>query len=119
MKIQAIENMKTENNQTNMLSVQYKSLAMVHEACFTVNSRLSPGLSQVEKKRFESLTTEIQRLGIIGGPAIARSLTPFSLKYSFPKCPEAKELLGKFRLRVSSVVALKCILAKPAFWSSH
>ncbi|XP_063060431.1 uncharacterized protein LOC134453583 [Engraulis encrasicolus] len=52
------------------------------------------GLSQVDRKRLESLKTEIQRLGIVGAPTITRSLTSFSLKYSFPKCPEARELLG-------------------------
>ncbi|KAL2078640.1 hypothetical protein ACEWY4_026325 [Coilia grayii] len=57
------------------------------------------GLSQVEKKRFENMTAEIQRLGVVSGSAIpqmpvTKSLKTFSIKYSFPKCPEAKELLG-------------------------
>ncbi|XP_031425720.2 uncharacterized protein LOC105895578 [Clupea harengus] len=55
------------------------------------------GLSQVEKNRFKTMLDVIKRLGKGDGPLmhamdVKKSLAGCNLFYSFPKCPEPREL---------------------------
>ncbi|XP_061097031.1 uncharacterized protein LOC133127919 [Conger conger] len=45
------------------------------------------GFSQVEKKRFEIMRRRIGRLG-----SVKKLMQNFSVKYTFPKCPELREI---------------------------
>ncbi|KAM6990094.1 uncharacterized protein LKV04_009659 [Tautogolabrus adspersus] len=55
------------------------------------------GLSQVEKNRFSALKNDVRRLRaperqVQSVAPVQKSLEPFCLKYTYPKCPQLKEI---------------------------
>ncbi|XP_041956466.1 uncharacterized protein LOC121715137 isoform X1 [Alosa sapidissima] len=52
----------------------------------------SIGLTQVEKNRYKNMLDVIRRLGNGAEMTVTKSVEEFCLFYSFPKCPEAREL---------------------------